>query len=88
MRMAFMIISRYFGSRLWTASLAGRDGDATSPFFFFFFFFFVIFFFSCIARLCSLLKCSFLFVRFTLSFVGWRFCVVKCKVDGRSLQNR
>jgi hypothetical protein len=49
----------------------------------FFFFFFVIFFFSCIAPLCSLLRCWFLFVRFTLSFVGWRFCVVKCKVDGR-----
>jgi hypothetical protein len=75
MRMALM--SRYLGSRLWTASLAGRV-----------FFFFVIFFFSCIARLCSLLRCSFLFVRFALSFVGWRFCVVKYKIDGRSLQNR
>jgi hypothetical protein len=84
MRMALMSSSRYLGSRLWTASLAGRDGGATSPFFFSF----AIFFFSCIARLCSSLRCSFLFVRFTLSFVGWMFCVVKCKVDGRSLQNR
>jgi hypothetical protein len=36
MRMALMSSSRYLGSQLWTASLAGRDGGATSPFFFFF----------------------------------------------------
>jgi hypothetical protein len=53
------------------------------PRFLLFFFFFAIFFFSCVPRLRSLLRSFFLFVRFALFYVGWRFCVVKCKVDGR-----